>query len=71
MLAIPFLMIGIELFGAEIPLWAIFLIGVIAVIVLWKLIKFAIKILLIAVVAFVLLMGLDVLNVFGWIQGLF
>ena len=68
---IPISMIGFELFGAEIPLWAIFLIGIIAVIVLWKLIKFAIKILLIAIVAFILLIGLDALNVFGWIQNLF
>lgn len=63
-------MIGIELFGFDIPLWAIFLIGIIAAIVLWKLIKFAIKILLIAVVAFIILIGLDALNIFGWIQNL-
>ena len=64
-------MIGIELLGFEIPLWAFFLIGVIAVIVLWKLVKFALKILVIAVVAFIILIGLDFLNVFGWIQNLF
>ena len=71
MLLIPLLMIGIELFGFDLPLWAIFLVGIIAVVVLWKIIKFAIKILLIAVVAFFILIGLDVMNVFGWIQGLF
>lgn len=64
------MMIGIELFGINIPLWAIFLIGIIVVIVAWKLIKFAIKILLIAVVIFLIFIGLDFLNFFNWIQNL-
>lgn len=62
---------GIEIFGVELPLWAIFLIGIIVVIVAWKLIKFALKILLIAIVVFVILIGLDFFNVFNWIQNLF
>ncbi|MCK5636566.1 MAG: hypothetical protein KAH91_04015 [Thermoplasmatales archaeon] len=53
------------------PLWAIFLTGIVVVIVAWKFIKFAIKVLLLAVVIFVVLMGLDVMNVFGTIQDLF
>lgn len=61
---------GIELFGITLPLWAFFLIGIIAIIIIWKLIKFAIKILLIIVVFFIILIGLDSLNVFGWIQNL-
>lgn len=65
------MIVGIEIFGAEIPLWAIFLIGIIVVIVAWKLIKFALKILLIAVVFFIILIGLDFFNVFNWIQNLF
>jgi hypothetical protein len=64
-------MVGIELFGVNLPLWAIFLTGIIVVIVAWKFIKFAIKLLLLAVVVFVVLMGLDVMNVFGTIQDLF
>ncbi len=64
-------MVGIELFGVNLPLWAIFLTGIIVVIVAWKFIKFAIKVLLLAVVIFVVLMGLDVMNVFGTIQDLF
>ena len=64
-------MVGIELFGVNLPLWAIFLTGVVVVIVAWKFIKFAIKVLLLAVVIFVVLMGLDVMNVFGTIQDLF
>lgn len=64
-------MVGIELFGVNLPLWAIFLTGIIVVIVAWKFIKFAIKVLLLAVVIFVVLMGFDVLNVFESIQNLF
>ena len=62
---------GIELFGINLPFWAFFLIGIIAVIIIWKLIKFAIKILLIIVVFFIILIGLDFLNIFDFIQNLF
>lgn len=62
---------GLELFGITLPLWAFFLIGIIAIIVIWKLIKFAIKILLIVVVFFVILMGIDYFDVVGVIQNLF
>jgi len=61
-------MIGIELFSIDLPLWAIFLIVLIFVIVAWKIIKFAIKILFIFILVFLIMMGLDVLNVFDWIQ---
>ena len=59
------------IFGIDLPLWAFFLIGIIAVIVVWKLFKFAIKILLIIVVFFVILMGLDYFQVFNAIQNFF
>ena len=71
MFVISFFMVGIVIFGFDLPLWAIFLIGIIGLIVAWKLVKFAIKVLLIAVVIFLILMGLDVLNVFIWIQNSF
>jgi len=64
-------MIGIELFGFILPLWAIFLIGILVVILAWKIIKFAIKFLLVVIVIFLIFMGLDFLNVFGWFQNLF
>jgi len=64
-------MIGIELFGFILPLWAVFLIVIIVIILAWKLIKFAIKLLLIMIVIFLILIGLDFLNVFGWVQNLF
>lgn len=57
-----------DIFGFIIPLWAVFLGGIIIVVIAWKLIKFALKALLILVVFFVILIGLDFFNVFGWIQ---
>jgi hypothetical protein len=59
-----------EIFSIDIPLWALFLIGIIAVIILWKLVKFALKILLIIIVFFIILFGLDFLGFFEKIQGL-
>jgi len=59
-----------NLLNFEIPRWFLFLIGIIVVVVLWKLIKFAIKIVLIIIVFLVILFGLDVLGVFDKIQGL-
>lgn len=57
-----------EVFGFTIPLWA-FLIGLIViVIVAWKFIKFALKILLVLIVFFVILIGLDILGVFEILQ---
>ena len=59
----------IEIFGS-LPLWSILLIGIIVVLIAWKIIKFAIKILLILIVAFLILLGLDFLNVFDFIQNI-
>jgi hypothetical protein len=59
-----------EIFGTTIPLWAFFLIGIVAVIIVWKLLKFAIKILLIIIVFFIILFGLDYLGIFDLIQGI-
>jgi hypothetical protein len=59
-----------DVFGFTLPLWAIFLGGIILVVVAWKLIKFALKVLLVLVVFFGILIGLDVLGVFNFIQGL-
>ena len=57
-----------EVYGLMIPLWAFFIIAVIAVFVVWKLIKFAIKLLIITVVFFAILIGFDILGVFNWIN---
>ena len=59
----------IEIFGV-LPLWLIILIGLIVIIVAWKIIKFALKILLVLIVAFLILMGLDIIGVFDFIQNL-
>jgi hypothetical protein len=59
-----------DVFGFILPLWAVFLGGIIIVVVAWKLIKFALKVLLVIVVFFAILIGLDVLNVFNIIQDL-
>jgi len=60
-----------EIIGFQIPLGILFLIGILVVIIIWKLIKFAIKFLIIIVVFFLILFGLDVLGVFDFIAGLF
>ncbi len=59
-----------DVFGFTLPLWAVFLGGIIIVVVAWKLVKFALKVLLVLVVFFGILIGLDVLGVFNFIQGL-
>ena len=59
-----------DVFGFTLPLWAVFLGGIILVVVAWKLIKFALKVLLVLVVFFGILIGLDFLGVFNFIQGL-
>ena len=60
-----------DIFGFSIPLWLIFLCGILIVFVAWKLIKFAIKVLLILIVFFVIIIGLDFFNVFELFQKLF
>ena len=57
-----------ELFGIVIPLWAVFIGIILIVVVAWKLIKFAIKVLIAVVIFFVILIGLDVIGVFTWIN---
>ena len=57
-----------EIIGISLPLWAVFLLIIVIVIVAWKLIKFALKLLLILIVCFVILIGLDFLGVFNTIQ---
>ena len=39
-----------EIIGTEIPLWALFIIGIIGIVLIWKLIKFAIKNIFIGVI---------------------
>ncbi len=64
-------MLGVILFGYDIPFWIVFLVGLIILIVAWKLVKFALKILFIIALFFIILMILDYANVFNSIQNLF
>jgi len=57
-----------EILGYTIPLWLFFAGLLVAFVVLWKFIKFALKLLIIIVVFFVLLIGLDILGVFDIIS---
>jgi len=59
----------LEIFG-NIPLWALLIVIILIIVVAWKLIKFAIKILIIVVVFFAILIGLDVIGVFDGINNL-
>lgn len=51
-----------------IPLWALFIGIIIIAFIAWKLIKFAIKVLIYIVIFFAILIGLDFLNVFTWVN---
>ena len=59
-----------EIFGVIIPLWTIFIGVIITVVVAWKIIKFAIKLLVILIIFFVILVGLDIVGVFSFIKDL-
>jgi len=59
-----------ELFGYVIPLWAIFLLAIVIAIFIWKIIKFAVKVLIVLVILFAIMMGFDYFHVFSWIQGI-
>ena len=63
-------LIGITLFGFVFPLWLVFLLLIIGVIIAWKIIKFAIKVLLVIIVFFVILLCLDFFGVFDFIQNI-
>ena len=54
----------IDLFGVEIPLWGLLAIGIILAIIAWKLIKFALTLLVIVVVVLIVLSFFDFLGVF-------
>ena len=62
--------IGFQLLGFELPLWALFLIGIIVVMVAWKFIKFAIKLMMIVIAFFIILMVIDYFNIVSGIQNL-
>jgi len=64
------MLLGFQILGFELPLWALFLIGIIVVVVAWKFIKFAIKLMMIVIVFFIILMIIDYFNIISGIQNL-
>ena len=58
------------IFGFNLPLWLVFLIAIVIAFISWKIIKFAIKILIIIVIFLLILFALDFLNFFDIIQEL-
>ena len=58
-----------ELFG-QIPLWMLLVLGIIIIAIAWKLIKFAIKVFVGLLLFFGVLIGLDMIGVFEFIQNL-
>ena len=59
-----------DIFGITIPLWAVFLGVIILIILAWKIIKFALKVLIIFLLGMGVLIGLDFIGLFSWIQTL-
>ncbi len=60
-----------EVFGLTLPLWALFLIVILVLIVSWKIIKFAIKVLVALLLFFGIMIGLDLIGVFDFLQNIF
>lgn len=60
----------IQLFGFDIPIWLLMLIGIAGIILVWRLIKFALTILIIVILLLIIVSGLDFLGVFQTLQNL-
>lgn len=58
------------IFGFNLPLWLVFLLAIVIVFISWKIIKFAIKILIIIVLFLLIFVVFDFLNFFDIIQDL-
>jgi len=59
-----------ELFGIMIPTPLIGVLIIISVLILWKIIKFAIKLLLAIIIILGIAIGLDLIGVFSWLSSL-
>jgi len=57
-----------EFFSISLPLWAIFLVVIIVVLLIWQFLRFTVRLLLFIALFFILLIGLDLLGVFSWVQ---
>ncbi|MEF8879009.1 MAG: hypothetical protein V5A64_01285 [Candidatus Thermoplasmatota archaeon] len=59
-----------EIMGFTLPLWSILLIGIAIIVLAWKVIKFAVKLLLVFIAVFLGIAGLDAFNVFETLKNL-
>ncbi len=59
---------GMEFLSLSIPLWAVFLVFVIVLLLVWQFIRFTLRVLLFFLLFFVLVIALDFIGVFSWIQ---
>lgn len=57
-----------EFLSMSIPLWAIFLILVIVILLVWQFIRFTIRLLLFVLLFFIFVIVLDFFGVFSWVQ---
>jgi hypothetical protein len=62
------LLVAMEFLSLSIPLWAIFLVVIIVLLLVWQFLRFTLRILLFFFLFFAILMVLDFIGVFGWIQ---
>ncbi|MEM0493204.1 MAG: hypothetical protein QXS02_04555 [Candidatus Thermoplasmatota archaeon] len=60
-----------NILGVEVPIWTILILLLILIVVLWRIIKFTLKILVVVIVFVLLLIGLDLLGFFSWIKDMF
>ena len=57
-----------SIFGIYIPLWAFVLIVIVGVIIGWKIIKFALKLLITFIIALLIVAALDYFNIFALLR---
>jgi hypothetical protein len=62
------MVVAMEFLSISIPLWAVFLVLLIVLLLIWRFIRFTLWLLLFFLLFFILLIGLDLLGVFSWIQ---
>ena len=62
------MLVAMEFLSISVPLWAVFLILLIVLLLIWQFLRFTLQLLLFFVLFFILLIGLDIIGVFNWIQ---
>jgi hypothetical protein len=61
-------MVAMEFLSLSIPLWAIILVVLIVLLLVWQFIRFTVRLLLFFFLFFAILIILDFIGVFSWIQ---